>query len=275
VLFLALVVLMPLTLGFWLSLHSWSPIAGLDSARWVGPGNYSYLLTIDPRFKSALQNSVVYAIARLVGNVVLGLAVALLMNDRRIWGLRGWRVALFLPMATSAAVLGKVWATLFHKDFGILNTALRLFGIPSIGWLTNPSSALLAVIIMGTYQFTGYYTLIFLAGLQGIPEDLLEAARVDGANALRCLWYVTLPLLRPVIAFVVVMSTIGGLQVFDLVYSSTGGGPADATLTVVLQMYRTVFVFGRAGQGLAMAFMLFAIVIVLSIFQLWLLRQKT
>lgn len=275
VLFLTLVVLVPLAFGFWLSLHKWNIMASLDTAAWVGVDNYRYLLTVDPRFKPALQNSAIYAVARLVANVVLGLGLALLMNSRRIWGLKAWRVALFLPMATSPAVLGKIWATLYNKDMGILNAALNRFGLPSIGWLTNPSSALWAIIIMGMYQFVGYYAIILLAGLQGIPEDVLEAARVDGADGLRSLWYVTLPLLRPVIAFVVVMSTIGGLQVFDLVYSSTGGGPANATVTVVLQMYRAVFVYGRAGQGVAMAFLLFAIVIVLAMFQLRILRHQS
>jgi len=273
-LFLLIVILGPLLFGFWISLHSWNPLASLTEAKWVGWRNYEFLLTLDKRFLPSLINSGYYAVARVIGNVVIGLALAMLMNYPKLKGLRFWRVALFLPMATSPVVLGHMWANMFHKDFGILNTITGFLGFPAVGWMTNPDTALIAVIIMGTYQFVGYYAIVFLAGLQGIPEEYAEAASIDGANGWQQFWYITLPQLTPVIAFVTVMSTISGLQVFDLVISSTDGGPADATNTVVLQMYKTVFVNGRAGQGAAMAFILFAILMALSVIQLRLLREQ-
>ena len=275
ILFLVLVILGPLLFGFWISLHSWNPLASLAEAKWVGLKNYQYLLTIDKRFLPSLVNSFYYAIARVIGNVILGLGLALLMNYPKLKGLRVWRIALFLPMATSPVVLAQIWANMFHKDFGIINAFTGLAGFPAVGWLVNPDTALAAVIIMGTYQFVGYYAIIYLAGLQGIQEELLEAACLDGASGWQKFWYITFPLLQPVTAFVTVISTINGLQVFDLVYTSTGGGPADATNTVVLQMYKTVFVNSRAGQGAAMAFILFAIVMVLSIIQLRLLKDRS
>jgi multiple sugar transport system permease protein len=220
-----------------------------------------------------LTNSLIYAVTRVISNVVLGLALALLMNNKRLKGIRIWRVALFLPIATSPAVLAKIWQALYHKDFGIINAGLEFVGIPGLGWLTNPTTALFAIIIIAMYQYVGYYAIIFLAALQGIPEELIDAGKVDGASALQLFWNITLPYLRPVISFVVVISTIFGLQVFDIVWATTRGGPANSTNTVVLHMYKTVFVNGRAGQGAAMAFMLFAIIMVLAIFQLRLLRR--
>jgi multiple sugar transport system permease protein len=273
--FLLGVIVLPILFNFWLSLHAWNPLSDLSAARWVGFQNYEFLFNIDTRFKEAFINSFIYAGARVIANVVLGLGLALLLNDKRIRWLRFWRIALFLPIATSPAVMAKIWTALYHKDFGIINAGLEVFGIPASGWLTNPSSALLAIIIMGVYQYVGYYAIIFLAALQSIPQELVDAGRVDGASGFRLLWYIILPQLRPVIGFVVVISTIYGLQVFDHVWASTGGGPANATNTVVLQMYRTVFTNGRAGQGAAMAFVLFAVIMILAVFQLYLLRRRS
>jgi multiple sugar transport system permease protein len=259
--------------NFWLSLNKWNPLSPLANAEWLGFRNYTYLLQYDAQFTSALTNSLIYAVTRVISNVVLGLALALLMNNKRLKGIRIWRVALFLPIATSPAVLAKIWQALYHKDFGIINAGLEFVGIPGLGWLTNPTTALFAIIIIAMYQYVGYYAIIFLAALQGIPEELIDAGKVDGASALQLFWNITLPYLRPVISFVVVISTIFGLQVFDIVWATTRGGPANSTNTVVLHMYKTVFVNGRAGQGAAMAFMLFAIIMVLAIFQLRLLRR--
>lgn len=272
--FLFVVMILPILFNLWLSLHKWNPLADLGTAEFINLRNYEFILNVDTQFGPAFVNSIIYAIARIIANVVLGLGLALLMSNKRLRGLKLWRIALFLPIATSPAVLAKIWQALYHKDFGMINTGLELFGIQGIGWLTNPSSALVAIIIMAIYQYVGYYAIIFLAALQGIPEELVDAARVDGANGVRLLWHIILPQLRPVISFVVVISTIYGLQVFDLVWASTRGGPANSTNTVVLHMYRTVFVNGRAGMGAAMAFILFAIIMVLAVFQLRLLRQR-
>ncbi len=274
VLYIFVIMVGPILFNFWLSLHKWNPLASLGDAQFIGLDNYEFILTVDQQFLPALRNSGLYAVSRVAGNVVVGLGLALLMNSKRLKGLKLWRIALFLPIATSPAVLAKIWAAMYHKDFGILNRFLELFGFESVGWLTNPDYALWAIIIIALYQYVGYYAIIFLAALQGIPDELIDAARVDGAGAVRLLWNVILPLLRPVIAFVVVISTIYGLQVFDLVWATTGGGPANATNTVVLHMYRNVFVNGRAGMGAAMSFVLFTIVMVLAVFQLKLLSRR-
>lgn len=272
--FLFVVMILPIGFNLWLSLHKWNPLAELSTAEFINFANYNFILNVDTQFGPALGNSIIYAVARVIANVVFGLGLALLLSNKRLRGLKAWRIALFLPIATSPAVLAKIWQALYHKDFGIINAGLELIGVQGVGWLTHPQSALAAIIIMGIYQYVGYYAIIFLAALQGIPEELVDAGRVDGASGLRLLWHIILPQLRPVISFVVVISTIYGLQVFDLVWASTRGGPANATNTVVLHMYRTVFVNGRAGMGAAMAFVLFAIIMVLAVFQLRLLRQR-
>jgi ABC-type sugar transport system permease subunit len=272
--YLAIVMVGPIFFNFWLSLHKWNPLAELTDAQWIGFDNYKFILAIDQQFLPALKNSAIYAATRVIGNVVVGLGLALLMNARQLKGLKIWRIALFLPIATSPAVLAKIWMAMYHRDFGILNRFLGIFGFEPVGWLTNPDWALGAIIIIALYQYVGYYALIFLAALQGLPDELIDAARVDGATAARLLWHIILPLLRPVIAFVVVISTIFGLQVFDLVWATTRGGPANATNTVVLHMYRNVFVNGRAGMGAAMSFLLFGIVMVLAVFQLKLLGKQ-
>ena len=182
--FLFVVMILPIAFNFWLSLQKWDPLSDLSTAQFINFRNYDYILNIDTNFGPALGNSVIYAVARVISNVVLGLGLALLMSNKRLRGLKLWRIALFLPIATSPAVLAKLWQALYHKDFGIINALLGVVGIPGIGWLNNPSSALVAIIIMAIYQYVGYYAIIFLAALQGISEELLDAARVDGANGI-------------------------------------------------------------------------------------------
>jgi multiple sugar transport system permease protein len=274
VLYIASIMVGPVFFNFWLSLHEWNPLASLADATWVGLDNYKFILTVDTKFLPALTNSALYAAWRVFGNVVIGLGLALLLNSKRLKGVKVWRIALFLPIATSPAVLANIWQAMYHKDYGILNAFLSNFGFEPVGWLSNPDWALRGIILIALYQYVGYYAIIFLAGLQGFPDELVDAARVDGASGFRLIWSIVLPLLRPIIAFVVVISTIYGLQVFDIVWATTRGGPANATNTVVLHMYQNVFVYGRAGMGAAMAFVLFAIVMLLAIFQLRLLRSQ-
>lgn len=274
VLYIAFVTVGPLFFNFWLSLTQWNPLAPLSAAKFVGIANYRYLFTTDTQFPRSLINSFIFAAARLVLSVGIGLGLALLLNNKRLAGLRAYRVALYLPAAASAVVMSRIWQAMYNKNNGMVNQVIGLLGIKPIGWLTNPDYALLGIIIMSVYASIGYNAIVFLAGLQGIPEDVMDAAHVDGADGWRRLWHITLPLLRPVVAFVSVISIITGLQVFDLVWATTQGGPANATQSVVLLMYKNVFVNNRAGMGAAMAFVLFAIIVVLSIIQLRLLRQR-
>lgn len=264
----------PILFTGWVSFHSWNMVEPVGQMKWLGSANYRYLLAQDTVFPLALKNSFVFALAGVGINTVLGLTLALLLNSRLRWRTL-WRTCYFLPVITAPLALGVIWGFLYDKNYGLINSLLLLMGWPIQPFLSSPTQALPSLIVIAVYQYVGYYTIVFLAGLQGIPEEYYDAAKVDGANSWQTFWKITLPLLRPVLLFIVVTNTIGALQVFDLVYATTGGGPANSTNTVVFYMYDTAFKFWRMGRATAMAFILFAIVMVITLVQLRLLRQQT
>jgi multiple sugar transport system permease protein len=264
----------PILFSGWVSLHSWDMLTPPSEMPWRGLNNYIYLLTEDNVFPRALLNTFLFAIGGVTANVVLGLAFALVLNGR-IKGQRFWRILYFLPVITSPLALAVIFTFMFNRNFGLINNLLVAVGVPRQPFLSSPHQALMVVILIAIYQYVGYYIVIFLAGLQGIPQDYYDAARVDGADRSQEFWYITLPLLRPVMLFVVVTNSIGALQVFDLIFASTGGSPANSTMTVVPYMYNTAFKFGRMGRASAMAFLLFAIIMFITVAQLRLLRDRT
>jgi ABC-type sugar transport system permease subunit len=185
-------------------------------------------------------------------------------------------------MVTAPLALGMMWAVLLNKNYGLINTLLGLLHFPPQPFLSSPDQALACIIGIAVYQYVGYYVIIYLAGLQGIPGEYYDAAAVDGANRWQTFWQITLPLLRPVLLFIIVTNSIGALQVFDVVFAATtggadtsGGGPAGSTMVVVLHMYNNAFKFFRMGRATAMALLLFAIIFVITLVQLRLLRQRT
>jgi len=264
----------PILFTGWVSLHEWNMLTPPSEMPWVGLSNYVYLLTQDTIFQRALVNTFIFVIGGVGSNVILGLAFALLLNSR----LRGqtlWRVLYFLPVITAPLALGVIFGFLFNRNYGLVNSLLIALGGTRQPFLASPDQALYVIIIMAVYQYLGYYIVIFVAGLQGIPQDYYDAASVDGANVWQRFRHITLPLLRPVMLFVIVTNTIGALQVFDLVFATTNGGPANSTMTVVLHMYNTAFKFQRMGRASAMAFILLAIILAITIVQLRLLRDRT
>lgn len=271
----------PIVFTGWVSLHDWDMLSPVGEMPWRGLDNYTFLLTQDRVFPRALSNTALFAVSGVTVNVILGLAFALLLNTR-IVGRPIWRVLYFMPVITSPLALGVIFAFMFNRNYGLINNALVSVGIPRQPFLNSPDQALFVIVLIAIYQYVGYYIVIFLAGLQGIPQEYYDAAKVDGANNVQEFLFITLPLLRPVMLFVVVTNTIGALQVFDIVYAATGaggtssaGGPANATMTVVLHMYNTAFKFSRMGRAAALAFILFAIIMVITIVQLRLLRDRT
>ncbi|MFN8449036.1 MAG: sugar ABC transporter permease, partial [Anaerolineae bacterium] len=228
--------LIPILFSGWVSLHDWNMLSPIADMPWVGLDNYIYLLTQDDTFGKALVNTFVFVIGGVGTNIVLGLGFALLLNSR-LRGEKLWRVLYFLPVITAPLALSVIFAYLFNRNYGLINSLLIALGIPRQPFLASPYQALFVIIVMAIYQYVGYYIVIFVAGLQGIPQDYYDAASVDGANSWQRFWKITLPLLRPVMLFVTVTNTIGGLQVFDLVFASTSGGPVNSTMTVVLHMY--------------------------------------
>ncbi len=264
----------PILFSGWVSLHDWDMLSPPAEMPWRGLDNYAYLLTQDSVFGKALVNTFTFAIIGVVANTVLGLAFALLLNSN-IRGKSLWRVIYFLPVISAPLALGVIFGFLFNRNYGLVNDLVVALGFPRQPFLTSPSQALIVIILIAIYQYVGYYIVIFVAGLQGIPQDYYDAAQVDGANRWQEFWAITLPLLRPVMMFVIITNSIGALQVFDLVFATTNGGPANSTITVVLHMYNTAFKFSRMGRASAMAFILFTIILIITIIQTRLLRDRS
>ncbi len=278
--FLIVFALMPILFSAWVSLHNWNLITPIPEMEWVGFENFRYILTADDVFQVALRNTFVFAFWGVVANLVFGLGGALLLNSNvRFRPL--WATLFFLPIVTSPLALSMMWTALLNKNFGLVNELLGRIGISPQPFLSSPDQALASIILMAIYQYVGYYMVIFLAGLQGIPQDYYDAASVDGAGWMGSFRHITLPLLRPVLLFLIVTNSIGALQVFDLVYGATtggaetsGGGPANSTMVVVLHMYNTAFKFFRMGRASAMAMVLFGVIFLITLVQLRLLRSQ-
>jgi multiple sugar transport system permease protein len=260
---LVMFTLYPMIGALWTSLHSWNLLSPMQ---WVGFDNYIKLAQ-DPATHRAFLNTLYYLVGYLPLVYFGGLALALALNSR-IPARNLLRGVYFLPVVTSWIVVALVWRWLLNPDIGIVNFALGLVGIDGPGWWTDPAWAMPSIIIASAWKDLGFVMIILLAGLQAIPADLYEAARVDGAGPWRRLVSVTMPMLSPSTFFVIVISLINGFQVFDQVYAMTGGGPAGASTVVVQQIYDLTFRYGRAGEASALSWMLFLLVLVVTIVQI-------
>ncbi len=241
--------------------------------RFVGLDNYLRLLG-SPRFWIALRNTLLFCAVAGPLSVATSLAAALLLHSPRV-RLKGFfRTAFFLPVVTTLVAVAATWRYLYHPRHGLLDRALGLLGIAPIDWLGDPRWALPAIILLAVWKNFGFNMVIFLAGLQSIPASLYEAARIDGASGWRQLQHVTLPMLTPTLFFVALITTIGYLQLFAEPYVMTGGGPSDATLSIVLLMYEEGFRWWNLGYAAAIAVVLFAIILAATLLPLGLLRRR-
>ena len=238
----------------------------LSHKEFVGLGNYVRLLK-DDLLQKALKNTFQYVLMYEPAMVAVSLFVAVLVN-RPMPGMKFFRAVFFLPNVTSIAVLSLVfWRFLSPRPDAPINYLLGLVGIPPQKFLVSVHQALPSIVGIGLWQSFGYYMVIWLAGLQGIPREMYDAALVDGASGWKLHRYVTLPLLRPTGAFIIVISTIGALQVFGSIYIMTGGGPVYATTTVVYHIYQQAFNFGRLGYASTISIFLFTIILVITYLQ--------
>ena len=255
----------PMLYSFYLSLTQYNVVS---PPRFIGLQNYVYLLTQDPAFWPSVKVTALYAGASVPLNLTISLAVALLLNARARF-IGALRTIYFLPSLLPAVASGVLWVWIFDPRFGLLNALLARVGIQGPAWTQSTTWALPALILMGLWGFGGAM-IIFLAALQGVPSALYEAAEVDGANALRRFWHVTVPQISPVLFFNMVMGFIGAMKVFDSAYvfgatSGVGpGGPARATLFYVLNLYQKSFNYFHMGLGSAMAWILFLAILVLT-----------
>jgi multiple sugar transport system permease protein len=237
----------------------------LQPPQWVGLSNYVRLFTT-PLNWQVFGNTLYYTavIVPVGAALALGLALALNRGLRGIVILRG---LYFLPVISSTVAVSLVWSWLYNQQFGLINYLLSLVGITGPAWLADTRTAMPAVIIMSIWKGLGYNMVIFLAGLQGIPQELYEAARIDGAGAWARFRYVTLPLVSPTTFFVVVLSTVAAFQVFDQTYVMTDGGPAYSTTTLALFIYQNAFQWFHMGYAAALSYVLFAAVAVVTLLQ--------
>ena len=243
-----------------------------DSARLVGLGNYAQVLS-DPVFWKALGNTFVFVVAGGPLSVIVSLVAALLVSSKltRFPGL--WRSIYFMPVVTTLVAVAIVWRYLLHPQYGLIDWALTRMGLPAIDWLGDPHWAIPAIILLTVWKNFGYNMLIFIAGLQSVPEELYEAAELDGAGAWARFVHVTLPSLAPTFLFVGVMTMLGQFQVFAEPYVMTQGGPLKATTTVVMLMYEQGFRWWRMGLAAAIAFLLFVIMLIGTVIQMRLQRE--
>jgi len=254
----------PMIQTAYLSGVRWDMIS--PTKRWVGADNYRYLWN-DDTFRQVLLNSFWFALGAVGGSLLLGLAIALLLNQKLHF--RNFaRASVFMPTLLSGAAIGIVWVYIFDPRYGILAGFLKLFGVHSPSWLGDPEWALPAVIIVYIWKNVGLAAVIFLAGLQGIPRDLYEAATVDGAGRWSKFRNVTLPMLSPIMFFVVVTSILNSFQAFDIINVMTRGGPVDATNILVYYIYQQGFVAFNAGRAGAASMVLFVIMLAITLIQL-------
>jgi multiple sugar transport system permease protein len=239
----------------------------------AGLSNYRELVH-DPVFRSAVQHTIVYTLIFVPVTLFLSLLVAGALN-RRVRGMSVYRLAVFIPVVTSTVATGVIFTWLMDPTYGIVNAVLAKLGLPTSGFFASPNAAIYAVIAMTVWGWVGFGALIYLAGLQGIPANVLEAAQIDGCSKTGAFWRMQVPLLRPISAFLLVWLTINALQLFDEVYVTTKGGPLHATTVVVYYIYQEAFVFFHAGYAAAIATVLFVVIALITLVQLRLTRDTS
>lgn len=264
--------LAPMIGGVYLALLQWD---GIEPAKFVGLQNFQRILD-DEIIGLALWNNVKYAVGTVIGKTVLALFLALLLHQ----ALRGrsfYRTALFLPVVMSFVVVGILWAWLYNAQFGLINSLLRGLGLEALilDWLGDTRVALWSLMVVDIWKWYGFHMVIFLAGLQTIPAELYEAARIDGATRWRQFLHITLPLLQPVMLVNVTLSLMGAFNVFDIPYVMTEGGPANSTMVMALHIYVRGFKFYRFGYSAAMSYVLLTLVTILAAIQMRLMSRES
>ncbi len=239
--------------------------------------NYKEVLQ-DPTFWKAMGNTLIFVLGVVPISIVLSILIALMLNSKiRFRGI--FRTCFFMPYVTSLVAVSIVWRWIYHKDYGLLNYILSIFGIHHIAWLDDPNFAMLALIILAIWKNIGYNVIIFLAGLQTIDKQYEISAQIDGAGYFKRVWHIIIPLLAPTTLFVTIVSLIGSFKVFDEVYAlfSYGGnvaGPSDSALTVVFYIFRKFYGEWNFGMAAAASFILFLVIMIFTALQFWYSKRR-
>jgi multiple sugar transport system permease protein len=266
--FAVLLFIGPLLFAAYISFTDWD---GMSSPKWVGLHNYVFLIGRDRFFFTSIWNTLYFAAGFVIVSVPSSLIAAAMINNSRYQPF--WRTVYWLPMITNIVAVAYIWWYILNDTSGLLNRTLDLLGLPGPNWLTNPSTSMFSVILVASWMSIGQNVLVFLSGLTEIDDSYYEAAKLDGANPLQLFWYVTIPLLRPTILFVLITSLISALSSFVLMLILTEGGPARSTTVTGLYLYDMAFTDLRLGRASAAAYILFGIIFAISLVQLRLLRR--
>lgn len=257
-------IVVPICFAFFLSLTKWRVLGAPQ--QFIGIQNYIYWFK-NPYFYKIFFNTLYFAGVKIPLDLLISLSIALLLN-RGIRGLTFYRTVFFLPVITSMVAVAAVWMWIYDPQMGLLNYILTSVGLSPLGWLSDPKWAMPAIIITSTWKGLGYNIVIFLAGLQGIPVKFYEAAKVDGANAWQTFWNVTLPMLSPVIYFVIIIGVINSFKIFTQIHVMTpNGGPLNSTAVFVYEIYNRSFNQYKFGQAAALSFIMFVIVVIFTFAQ--------
>jgi ABC-type sugar transport system permease subunit len=239
----------------------------MNPPKFTGLKNFGKILGGDQWYVQAVFNTTMFALGSIILGLIFGLGLALLAN-MKVAGQNFYRTAYFAPTVTSTIAIGIVWSFIFVPEIGLINSLLsQLFGIKGPDWLGSTKTALFSVIVVQTWFISGYNMVIYLAGLQGIPESLYESATIDGANRSAQFWHITLPMLSPTTFFLMITSFIASFQVFNLVFVMTAGGPGYATTVYIHYLYMRAFQYSEMGYASAMAWVLFIVIAGITVFQ--------
>ncbi len=260
-------IVFPVLFALYMSFQDWN---GITPPRFIGLGNFHDIFA-DPIFWQALRNTAVYTVLTVPTGIAFSLGVAALLHQR-VRGLSLFRTAMFIPVVTSALAVAVIWKWIYDYNNGLINDVLSLLNLNQIPWLSDPTWAMIALAILAVWQGFGLTSIILLAALQGVPVSLLEAASIDGANAWRRFWSITVPLIAPALLFVTITSFIASFQLFAQVYYMTQGGPNYGTTVLNFLVFQRAFQQNRFGAASALAYILFAIIFVVTMIQLRLSR---
>jgi len=261
---IGLFTVVPMIMTIVISFHRWSMFTPITDMDFVGFDNYARLLNDSARVQ-AIANTGVYVLLSVLITVPLAFLIAMLLYFPRLRGRNVVRVILFATYVIPTIAIVIIWSNIYAPGYGPLSAMVQAIGLTPPGWLSDPQWALLSLVIFNVWQMLGYYVILLVAGLTQIPEELYEAAKVDGAGIVRQTWSITLPMLSGSLVFVLLMTIINSIQVFDPIYLLTQGGPAGSTNVVSFEIQRSAFQYGQAGDASALAVSLFMLIVLVGV----------